>query len=124
CDPRRENRAESSGRVAVSHRFPAVTGSRRQRGAGREPPPGLEAQRTGLVIRPKNGDLGRSARLPLRKEPNLPARADANSGKKHGGTGLFVNRQRLDCVVRITTLKSSLHRNIPAFKTPVRGGSG
>src|SRR2546426_4517843 len=28
CDSRRENRAESSGRMAVSHRFPAVTGTR------------------------------------------------------------------------------------------------
>ena len=32
-------------------------------------PPGPEAQRTGLVIRPKNGDLGRSARLPLMFPP-------------------------------------------------------
>ena len=62
CDPRRAYRAESSGRVAVPDRLPAVTGETGgERGGRREPPPGLEAQRTGLVIRPKNGDLGRSA---------------------------------------------------------------
>ena len=64
CDSRRENRAESSGRVAVSHRLPAVTGETEGKRGGGEGPRRPEAQRTGLVIRPKNGDLGRSARLP------------------------------------------------------------
>jgi len=39
------------------------TGGNEARGAS--PPPALEAQRTGLVKRPKIGDSGRSARLPF-----------------------------------------------------------
>ena len=50
--------------MAVPHRLPAVSRKARGDGAEAQASAGPEAQRTGLVIRPKNGNLGRSARLP------------------------------------------------------------
>src|SRR5688500_81485 len=85
----RETRAEPSGCVAVPHGLPAVTGTRRN-GRQRKLPPSPEAQRTGLVIRPKNGDLGRSARLPL--VLILVPRPGRHSPGKHGETAVFTRR--------------------------------
>jgi hypothetical protein len=71
--------------VAVSHRLPAVTGNRRDEARGASPSPALEAQRTGLVKRPKTGDLGRSARLPC-ESPHFTGGASISDGyvKKDG----------------------------------------
>ena len=78
--------------MAVPHRLPAVTGETEGKRGGGEGPRRPEAQRTGLVIRPKNGDLGRSARLPealASGGPILPVPQPPSKMKKYVETVRF-----------------------------------
>ena len=78
--------------MAVSDRLPAVTGQTGVKRGGGEGPRRPEALRTGLVIRPKNGDLGRSARLPakmLQEAPILLVPQSPSNMKKYVETVPF-----------------------------------